>query len=159
MDPHQPAGSLRRLVVCAWAVGLVLSAVATSRAQTFTVSGAPGALHITSAVAGSPPTSVTNAGTTYTTKAKRATQPQKVTARINTNMPTGTTLTITLTPVTGSVGDGAVTLSTTTQDVLSNITTTTNRTGAITYVFSATSAAGVIASTTRTVTFTILAGP
>ncbi len=157
MFTHKPAGLRRRLVV--WAVGLVLSAVATTSAQTLSVSGSPGRLRIHLATAGSPPTPASDATTTYTVKAKKATQPRKITAQINSNMPAGLTLTVTFTPVTGATGLGAITLTTTAQDVVTNIANTTNRSAAITYLFSATSAAALVATGTRNVTLTLIAAP
>ncbi|MFI5228692.1 MAG: hypothetical protein ACHQWU_06470 [Gemmatimonadales bacterium] len=159
MHTHKPAASSRRLVAVAWVIGLVLSAVSTTGAQTLSVSGSPAALKITAAVAGSPPNAAVNAATTYTVKARRANQPRKITAQLDSPMPGGTTLMIDLTPVTTSTGAGPVNLTTAAQDLVVNITNTTNRTGAISYTFSATTAAGVVPSSTRTVTFTLLASP
>jgi hypothetical protein len=159
MRTHKPAAGSRRLVAVAWVIGLALSAVSTTGAQTLSVSGSPAALKITTAVAGSPPNAAVNTATTYTVKAKKANQPRKITAQLNTLMPGGTTLTIDLTPVGTSTGMGPVNLTTAAQDLVVDITNTSNKTGAISYTFSATSAAGVIPSSTRTVTFTLLASP
>ena len=54
---------------------------------------------------------------------------------------------------------GAVALDVTTRDMVTNITTVFNSTQTITYVLSATVAAGVIPIQTRTVTITVLNYP
>ena len=159
MNTHKPAAGQRRLVVCAWSAGLVLFVSSSIGAQSLSVSGSPAALKVTTAVAGSPPTAVSNAATTYTAKAKKATQPQKIVAHLNTAMPTGTTLSINLVALPAATSAGAVALTTVDQMLVTNITNTTNKTAGITYTFSATSAAGVVASSSKTITFTILAAP
>lgn len=159
MRIHQSAARPRRLVACAWVIGLALSAVSTTGAQSLSVSGDPAALKITTAAAGSPPNSAVNSVTTYTVRARRANQPRKITAQLNSAMPAGTTLTIDLAAVGSSTTAGPVDLTMTAQDLVVDITNTTNRTGSITYTFSATSAAGVIPSSNRVVTFTLVAFP
>ncbi len=159
MNTHKPAAGQRRLVVCAWSVGLVLFVGSSIGAQSLSVSGSPSALKVTAAVAGSPPTPVNNSATTYTAKAKKANQPQKIVAHLNTGMPAGTTLSITLVALPGATSAGAVALTTVDQMLVTNITNTTNKTAGIAYTFSATSAAGVVTSSSKTITFTILAAP
>ena len=124
-----------------------------------TVSGSPAAMTITTATAGFAPNSVTNGVTTYTAKAKKATIPQKITGMLNTVMPVGMTLTVNLAAPTGATSNGPVTLDATARDLVGNITNTTVQTRSITYVISATPAAGVVAPQSRTVTFTITAWP
>jgi hypothetical protein len=85
--------------------------------------------------------------------------PKKIVARIGSGMPAGTALKINLSAVFGSTAVGTVTLSTTNQTVLNNITTTFTRTGSITYTLTATAAAGVVTSRSRTVTLTLLDYP
>jgi hypothetical protein len=128
-------------------------------AQTLKVSGSPSAMKITAAVAGLPPTPATNTVTTYTAKAKKATKPLQITAQLNTVMPAGMTLTMNMVPTTGATSQGDVPLDATARAILVNITNTTNQTKAITYVLSATPAAGVVTSRTRTVTLTLTAYP
>jgi hypothetical protein len=128
-------------------------------ANTITVSGSPAAMKVTTATAGFAPDAITNAVTTYTAKAKKATNPQKITGALNAVMPVGMTLTINLVPTTGATSDGTVTLDATTRELVGNITNTSNETHGITYVISATPAAGVVLSQTRTVTFTITTWP
>lgn len=126
-------------------------------AQTLKVSGSPPGMTITTAIAGAAPTSVTNAVTTYT--AKTLLGAKKITAQLNSNMPPGTTLQVQFAAVPGATSAGVVTLSTTAQTVVSNITNIINKTASITYTLSATPAAGVIPSSTRKVTLTLAAFP
>lgn len=128
-------------------------------AQTLTVSGSPAAMKITTATAGLAPNSITNAVTTYKVKTNNATKPKKITAALNSVMPVGMTLKITLVAPAGATSDGTVTLDATARELVGNITNTVNATNSITYVISATPAAGVVTSQTRTVTFTLATWP
>ena len=83
---------------------------------------------------------------------------KKITAAIDTNMPSGLTLTVALAAPTGASTPGAKTLSTAAQDVVTGISTLNDPGKAITYNLSATSAAGVVTSATRTLTLTVTAG-
>lgn len=144
----------------AYAHVFLLLLATSGSAQTLSVSGSPSqALRINSVVsAGIAPKPDSDATTTYTVKTTSG-NPQKITARISSGMPAGTSLLINLTAVTGSVAVGTVTLGTTAKTVLNNITTTFSRTGRITYSLTATTAAGVVSARSRTVTFTILNYP
>ena len=82
-----------------------------------------------------------------------------VTAQLNTPMPTGTTLTLTLTPSAGATSLGPVSLGTVAQSVVTNIQKENGTTLGVTYVFSATAAAGVVPSQSRTVTLTLVSVP
>jgi len=129
-------------------------------AQTITVSGNPAALIVNAAIAGSEPISVSNSSTTYT--AVTPLNPPKtyaVTAQLNANMPVGTTLNATFVAPPGGTSVGAVALDVTARNVVTGIPRNTDATQGITYQFVATAAAGVIPSTTRTVTLTILRFP
>lgn len=159
MDHHKPVATRRRLVVCAWSVGLLLSFVPTIGGQTLSVSGSPTALRVTTAVAGSAPTAATNSATTYTATAKRPKDPQQIVGQLNSDMPAGTTLSINLAPITGATSAGTVVLTTASQMLVTDISNPNSRTASITYTFSATIAAGVIPPSTRIVTFTLLAAP
>ncbi|HEY5060148.1 MAG TPA: hypothetical protein VII52_01370, partial [Gemmatimonadaceae bacterium] len=106
------------------ATALLPGAVA---AQALSVTGTPGALKVTAAVAGSAPTSpAPDASTTYTVKTKKA-APMKITAQLTSAMPAGVTLKLALTPIAGATGVPAVTLSVAAQAVLDNITNNTNK--------------------------------
>ena len=141
------------------AFGLLLggSGVASAQLTTITVSGNPGSLRISSAITGSQPTPVSNAATTYTVIILgSANRRYKITARLNTAMPTGVTLLATLAAPPGATSLGAVALDATTRDVVTNIPGGTVVSRGITYQLSALVTAGVVTSRTRTVTFTIV---
>ena len=125
-----------------------------------TVSGSPLAMKITTATAGFPPNSATDATTTYTVKAKFSTSPLKILASISSIMPPGMTLTVALVaPSAPATSNGAVTLGTSALQVVGDITNTTLQTNAITYTLSATAAAGVVTSQSVIVTFTLVSWP
>jgi len=70
-------------------------------------------------------------------------------------MPAGVVLTVTLVPPTGATSMGPVVLDAIARDVVVNITGV-NSTHAITYQLNATVAAGVIAPSSVTVTFSLI---
>ncbi|MDB4950807.1 MAG: hypothetical protein JWM27_3456 [Gemmatimonadetes bacterium] len=117
-------------------------------------SGSP-TLTISTATAGSAPTSATASGSYAVTTNETN---QKITAEIDATMPTGVTLTASLAAPSGGTSAGVKTLSTTAQDVVTGISTLNQSGLSVSYGLSATSAAGVVAADSRTVTYTILAG-
>lgn len=139
----------RRLAV---AILLSFGAVPAVAAQsaTLTLSGDPGALSITSAVAGSAPSSVTNDASTYSLSTSYVST--RITARLDTALPAGATLEVTLEAPTGGQSMGTITLSTVDQNLVTSIPSGTHTGLRITYRMSATSAAGVLALASRTVT-------
>jgi len=138
---------------------LLLSSRAV-RAQTIVVSGNPAALKITTAVAGSQPASVSDNSTTYTVVTPNpANRTYKITAQLNAPMPTGVSLTASLAAPAGATSVGAVALDLTARDVVTGIPRQTNATRTIAYQLSATVSAGVITSSTRIVTLTVLQFP
>lgn len=120
------------------------------------VSGDPGALTVSSATAGSAPTDATDATTTWAITTNQT--GTKVTAAINTAMPAGVTLKVGLGAPTGATSAGAVSLGTVAADLVTGITKLNESAKTVTYTLSATAAAGVVASATKTVTFTVVAG-
>lgn len=120
------------------------------------VSGNPGALIVSSATAGSQPTAATDATTSYNITTNGTNK--RVTGSIGVAMPANTTLAVTLTAPTGGSGAGQVTLTTTAADLVTGISTLAESGMTISYNFSATAAAGVVASDTRTVTLTLTDG-
>lgn len=149
---------------------LVVVATTRSQAQTATqtatysvsainqlsVSGNPGALTVSAATAGSAPTDATDATTTYAITTNESTR--KITAAINTSMPAGVLLKVALAAPTGGTSAGTVTLGTIAADVVTGISLLNESGKSITYTLSATSAAGVVESASKTVTLTIIAG-
>jgi hypothetical protein len=136
------------------AVALLLGGRAAA-AQVLTLSGSPGAMTITSAVAGADPTSVNNSSTTYSAVVVLTSH---ITASLGSNMPTDVTLTINMAVGAGATSAGPVALDVTARNVVTNITSSQlNKT--ITYNLSALASAGVISSQSRVVTLTLVLGP
>ncbi len=121
-----------------------------------TVSGNPGALTVSTATAGAAPNVVTDATTTYAITTNETNR--KITGSINTAMPTGVTLSATLAAPAGATSGGKLALGTTAVDLVTGISSLNESGKTITYELSATSAAGVVPSATKTVTLTITAG-
>lgn len=120
------------------------------------VSGNPGALTINAATAGSAPTSVSDASTTWGITTNQT--GTKVTAAIDQAMPANVTLRVNLAAPTGATSAGAVALGTSGVDVVTGITKLSESGKVITYTLSATAAADVVANASRTVTYTVVAG-
>jgi hypothetical protein len=120
------------------------------------VSASPAALIISNATAGSAPTDATDASTTWAVTTNQT--GTKITAAIDLAMPSGVTLKVSLAAPTGATSAGAVALGTIAADLVTGITKLNESAKTITYTLSATSAAGVVASATRTVTYTVVAG-
>jgi hypothetical protein len=118
------------------------------------VSGSP-SLVVNTATAGSALTSATASGAyAVTTNGTN----RKITASLDSNMPSGVTLTVSLGAPSNAVSAGTVTLSTTAQDVVTGISTVNESGLSIGYGLSATVAAGVVPAGNKTVTYTITAG-
>ena len=151
------------------ALALVTFAAASAQAQTanqtvtFAVNainqiafaGAP-SLTITTAVAGSAPTSVTDntASWAVTTNQTGA----KITASIPLAMPAGLTLSSSLVAPAAATSVGFLALGTVAVDLVTGITKLAQGALGVTYKLDATAAAGVVASSTRVVTYTITGG-
>jgi CheY-like chemotaxis protein len=149
--------------------GLLLFVAASAGAQTtatqsvsfqvdainqIAVTGTP-SLVINTAVAGSAPTSASSSGSTWAVTTNQT--GAKITASINTNMPAGVTLSATLGAPAGASSAGAISLTTTSVDMVTGITKQAASGLSIGYQLDATAAAGV-QSGTRTVTYTITGG-
>ena len=153
------AGSLSLLSGIAMAATSATQTVtyAVSAINAITVSGNPAALTVNAATAGSAPTSVSDATTTYAITTNET--GKKITGATNTDMPAGLTLTVNLVAPTGGSSAGATSLSSIAADLVTGITTLNESGKTITYNLSATSAAGVVGSASKTVTLTIVDGP
>jgi len=116
--------------------------------------GSP-SLVISTATAGGAPTSAT-ANATYAITTNEA--DRKITAEIDSDTPAGVALSVSLAAPSGAASTGATQLGTTAQDVVTGVGTVSASGLNVTYTLTATAAAGVIPSTTRTVTYTIVAG-
>ena len=149
-------------------VGLMVIAASAAAAQTATqtvtfqvdainqiaFSGSP-SLTINTATAGSNPTSAT-AGATWAVTTNQT--GAKITASIASNMPAGLTLSVNLAAPAGGSSAGSQALSTTAVDLVTSITKLAQGALGATYTLDATAAAGVVASASRTVTYTITGG-
>ena len=151
---------LRIVTLCTFIL-LLTGWVKAAQAQVtaLSVSGSPAPFTVTTAVAGSEPAPITNSVTTYYVRARHPGGAQKISARLDAPMPLGTTLTIQMVASPGATSLGAVSLDATLRDLVINIDREPGTTYGITYVFTATVAAGVISTQTRTVTFTESAYP
>ena len=148
---------------------LVIAAAPVAHAQTATqtvtfavnavnqiaVTGTP-SLTITTAVAGSAPTSVTDATASWAVTTNQT--GAKITASIPTAMPAGLTLSANLAAPTGGTSAGFTALGVTAVDVVTGITKLAQGSLALSYKLDATAAAGVVTSATRVVTYTITGG-
>ena len=169
----RPLGRAAGLVALSLALSLVVHTSAS--AQTLSVSGSAGTLAVQTALAGMAPTSVIDNSTTYTVPAncagnsddksgnncnKGSSGSLKITARLNSAMPAGVTLAITLSAPSGATSLGSVALDATTRDVATGLSASTGSAlQSITYTLSATAAAGVVPAQTRTVTLTVTSAP
>ena len=116
--------------------------------------GAP-SLTITTATAGSAPTSVTDASATWAVTTNQT--GAKISATMPA-MPAGLTLSASLAAPAGATSAGYQSLSTVSVDLVTGITKLAQGALVVTYKLDATAAAGVVASTTRVVTYTISGG-
>ena len=114
-------------------------------------------LTITTAAAGSNPTSVSDASASWAVTTNQT--GAKITGSIASALPAGVTLSVALTaPSGGSISAGSQALSTTAVDLVTGITKLAQGGLGVTYTLGATAAAGVVASTSRVVTYTITGG-
>ena len=113
-------------------------------------------LTITTAAPGAAPTSVTIATATWAVTTNQS--GAKITASIPSAMPAGLTLSANLVAPTGGVSAGYKALGVTAVDVVTGITQVAQSSMGVTYKLDATPAAGVVASASRVVTYTITGG-
>src|SRR5205823_3439307 len=119
------------------------------------VTGSP-TMAVTAAVSGNPPTSVTSSGNTWAVTTNQSTA--KNTASIGSAKPAGVTLSANLRAPAGAGSAGLGALSTAAVDVVAGITKLNASGLSLSYQRDASSSAGVVASTTRVVTYTITGG-
>ena len=151
------------LALVAVAVAPVAHAQTANQTVTFAVNainqiaftGTP-SLTITTAVAGSAPTSVTDATAAWAVTTNQT--GAKITASIPSAMPAGLTLSANLGAPTGGTSAGYLALGTVGVDLVTAITKLAQGSLGVTYKLDATAAAGVVTSATRVVTYTISGG-
>lgn len=117
-------------------------------------SGRPSPLVINRTVAGNAPLAVSESSTSYHIINSQA--GAKIIGSLNANMPSNTTLKILITAPSGATRPGPIVLSTTPQDLTTNIPPCSYQGLPVTYTFSATLKAGVVPPTQRTVTITLI---
>lgn len=119
------------------------------------VSGNPAPMKITTAVAGSPPNSVSDNSTTYSITTLGINE--KITGQLNTSMPSGVSLKITLQAPSGATSLGAIALTTTPQNLVTNLPLLSLLVSglSISYQLSASVNAGPISSRSVVVTLTV----
>ena len=108
-----------------------------------------------SAAAGSNPTQATDNASTWAVTTNQS--GAKISASLNSDMPTGLTLQVSLGAPAGASSVGAVTLSSASADLVTGVSQVAANGLAMNYTLDATPAAGVT-SGTRTVTYTITGG-
>jgi hypothetical protein len=154
-----------RLFLAAATMFAAQSAAAQTANQTVTIqvdainviafAGSP-SLVINTAVAGSAPSAASDVTATWAVTTNQS--GSKITASIGSAMPAGLTLSVGLAAPTGGSSNGLTALSTSAVDLVTGITKLAQGTLGVTYQLDATVAAGVVASTSRTVTYTITGG-
>lgn len=137
------------------AAAAVLTFARSAFAQDVNVSGNPAPMRIRTAVAGAQPNEVVESSTTYTFTSR--TNNQRIMARLSSPMPDGVTLTVTFEAPPGATSIPDVVLDGTFRTVVTNVDVFKKGvTKNITYTLSATTAAGVVALQTRTITLIVL---
>jgi hypothetical protein len=117
------------------------------------VSGDPGALVVSTATAGAEPDTATDNSTDYDITTNESNK--RITGVLDSAVPANTELYIFLAAPTGGTSAGDVQLTTTAADLVTGISTLAESNHTITYKYYASIAAGIVASTTRTVTLTL----
>ena len=156
--------SLATLIVSGLAASSMLAGPTATQTVTYqvsainelSVSGNPGAMTVSTATAGSAPTAASDSSTSYAITTNESNR--KITGILNTVMPTGVSLSVNLVAPTGGTSLNAIVLTATAQDLVTGISALNESGKTITYNLSATSAAGVVASATKTVTLTVTTG-
>lgn len=117
------------------------------------VSGDPGALIVNTATAGSEPDTATDNSTDYDITTNESNK--KITGVLDSAVPANTELYVFLVAPTGGTSGGDVQLTAVAADLVTGISTLAETNRTITYKYYASVAAGVVASTTRTMTLTL----
>lgn len=123
-------------------------------ADSFSLSGNPSTLTVSTATAGQQPNSATNNSTTY--NLSTTTTVRSILGRVGLSMPSGLTLSVQLAAPTGATSAGSKSMTTTNQTLVSSIPTNTIQNNlTVTYTFSATAAASQVTNGSRTLTLTL----
>jgi hypothetical protein len=141
--------------ICAIAVLLLYGSRSAAAQQALSPAGP---IVVASAVAGAQPTSVVYAAPGYSGVVPFVGQ-MKIVAQLNANTPTGVTLAVRITGGSSGTSLGYVALDISPRDIVLATTPGFYSTVNISYSLSATVAAGVVAATSRTVTYTLVTYP
>ena len=144
---------------------MALSGTAGAQSQTITfsvgainqvaVTGAP-VLAISTATAGSNPTQATDNASTWAVTTNQS--GAKISASLDSDMPTGLTLKVSLGAPSGATSAGAKSLAAASVDLVTGVSQVAASSLSMSYTLDAVPTAGVVASSTRTVTYTITGG-
>lgn len=156
--------TITTLIVSGLAASAVLAGPTAQQTVTYevsainelSVSSPTVSLTVNAATAGSAPTAASDSSTSYAITTNESNR--KITGILNTAMPSGVSLSASLAAPTGATSVGPVALTGTAQDLVTGISTLNESGKVITYNLSATSAAGVVPSASKTVTLTVTAG-
>lgn len=146
---------MRRFLVIA--LGLLIAAGDAAAQDAIQVSSSLPHLNMQTVVAGREPVAVADSASTYSVSS--STILQKITARLDAALPAGMALAVRLDAPAGATSLGMVTLTTTAQDVVTNLPVGSSSGHRITYRFTSTLGAGVKAASSTSITFTITPGP
>jgi len=119
------------------------------------IAGTSLTLRVSSAVAGSQPTQVSQS-TTYSISTNCVANTKKLTAAINSAMPAGLTLSINVTAPTGAVSSGTTVITNVAANVVTGIDAVAQSDLAVTFYLNATAAAGVVSAASKTLTLTLV---
>lgn len=113
-------------------------------------------LNVTTAVAGSNPTQATDNGSTWAVTTNQS--GAKISASLDSDMPSGLTLQVSLGAPSGATSAGAKTLSSASVDLVTGVSQVATSGLSMNYSLDAALSAGPVASGSRTVTYTITGG-
>lgn len=122
----------------------------------FSITSTPVTLTITTATAGSDPTPVSDASSVWAVTTNQTNA--KISASIPTDMPAGVTLNVQLAAPGTATSTAKDLASGAAQDLVTGLTKVKGNSLTVTYTLSATAAAGVIAPSSRVVTYTMTPG-
>ena len=145
--------STRALTIAVLALASLAPRAPAQLGDQILVSLSPASLIVNSATAGSAPATVSDMTTTYTVTT--ATAGRKVTAALDSPLPSGATIDVQLEAPIGATSLGTVMLSTSPQTVVRDLPAGTSGGLRVVFRLSATSAAGVISSRSVSVTFSV----
>jgi len=119
------------------------------------IAGTSLTLTVNAAVAGSQPTQASQS-TTYSISTNCTANSKKLTAAINSAMPSGVTLSLNVAAPTGASSTGPTTITNVAANVVTGIDAVAQSNLAMTFYLNATAAAGVVSASSKTLTLTLV---